>query len=81
MTLQSAGIIVAQNTMQQPVDLGNKAFAFSYSDTKNTVNYTNDYWGQESSDVFYKFTLTRAMDISIDHCGSELYDTYLHVLD
>jgi RHS repeat-associated protein len=81
LALQSAGIIVAQNTMQQPVDLGNKAFAFSYTDTKNTVNYTNDYWGQESNDVFYKFTLTRAMNISIDHCGSEVYDTYLHVLD
>jgi len=81
LALQSAGVIVAQNTMQQPVDLGNKAFAFSYTDTKNTVNYTNDYWGQPSNDVFYKFTLTRAMDISIDHCGSELFDTYLHVLD
>ena len=81
LALQSAGVIVAQNTMQQPVDLGNKAFSFSYTDTKNTANYTNDYWGQPSNDVFYKFTLTRAMDISIDHCGSELFDTYLHVLD
>ncbi len=81
LALQSAGIIVAQNTMQQPADLGNKAFAFTYTDTKNTVNYTNDYWGQESNDVFYKFTLTRSMDVAIDHCGSELYDTYLHVLD
>lgn len=81
MALQSVGIIVAQNTMQQPVDLGNKAFAFSYTDTKNTVNYTNNFQGRTSNDVFYKFTLVRAMDISIDHCGSGVYDTYLHVLN
>jgi len=81
MALQSVGIIVAQNTMQQPVDLGNKAFSFSYTDIQNTANYTNNFQGRTSNDVFYKFTLVRAMDVSIDHCGSGVYDTYLHVLN
>jgi hypothetical protein len=71
MALQSAGIIVAQNTMQQPTELGNKAFAFTFTDTKNTVNFTNNFQGRYSNDVFYKFTLTRAMDVSMIIVGRE----------
>jgi len=81
LAIQSVVQLVAQNTMQQPVDLGNKAFSFSYTDTKNTQNYTNNYQGNTSNDVFYKFTLTHTMDVAIDHCGSGVYDTYLHVLN
>ncbi|MBV5343901.1 hypothetical protein JZU68_09995, partial [bacterium] len=56
-------------------------YSFQFTDTKNTANYINNYSGQTSNDVFYKFTLMHEMDISIDHCGSGVYDTYLHVLD
>ena len=72
--------IQAQDTMSQPVNVGSKTSSFTYTDTKNTVNFSNDY-GQSSNDVFYKFTLTRAMDVKISHCDSELGDTYVHLLD
>ena len=74
-------VVRAQNTFLQPLDIGSKASSFTYTDTKNTVNYTNDYNGQETNDVFYKFTLTRTMDVAITHCGSELSDTYVHILN
>ena len=75
------GLIVAQVSMQQPLDIGSKAQSFSFTDTKNTALYQNNYEGQSSNDVFYKFTLSQAMELNISHCGSELEDTYLHVLD
>lgn len=70
----------AQDTMSQPVDVGSKASSFTYTDTKNTTNFNNDF-GQGSKDVFYKFTLTQTMDVKISHCDSELWDTYVHLLD
>jgi len=79
--LLSYDIATAQISMQQPFDLGSKAQTFSFTDTKNTALYQNNFQGQSTNDVFYKFTLSQAMEISISHCGSELYDTYLHVLN
>ena len=61
-------------------DIGSKASSFTFTDTKNTVNTLNRYTGQGSNDVFYKFTLTRPMDVLISHCGSEVFDTYVHLL-
>jgi RHS repeat-associated protein len=71
----------AQDTMQQPFDLGSKGFSFTFTDTKNTTNYSNDYSGEDSNDVFYKLTLTTTMDIIVSHCGSGINDTYLHILN
>jgi len=67
--------------MSIPVEMGSKAYSFEYVDTKNTANYVNNFEGQSSNDVFYKFTLANPMDIAIDHCGSVVSDTYLHVLN
>jgi len=75
------GNINAQESMSNPLNMGNKASSFIFTDTKNTENYVNNYKGQETNDVFYKFTLTRPMDVIVSHCGSELYDTYVHLLD
>lgn len=73
---------MAQDTMQQPVDIGSKTFSFTYTDTKNTTGYANDYYtDRPANDVCYKFTLTRTMHVAIDHCGSEVLDTYVHLLD
>jgi len=79
----------AQDTMEQPVNLGSKSYSFEFVDTKNTTNFSddytsdesNDYSGQESNDVFYKFILTNPMEVVISHCGSDLNDTYLHILN
>jgi len=75
------GKVSCQNTMQQPLDLGSKSQTFYYSDTKNTNDFTNDYTLRSPQDVFYKFSLTTTMDVTISHCGSELNDTYLHILN
>ncbi|MCC8146140.1 MAG: DUF6443 domain-containing protein [Bacteroidales bacterium] len=71
-----------QNTMETAKNLGNFAYSFeTKSDTQNTANFTNDYAGRPSNDVFYKFRLLKAMEIVITHCGSAVADTYLHLLD
>ncbi|GHV25198.1 hypothetical protein FACS1894176_03110 [Bacteroidia bacterium] len=67
--------------MQSPLDIGSKSVAFTYTSTLNTANYTNDYVGKNSNDVFYKFTLSKAMEVTISHCNSAISDTYLHLLD
>ncbi|GHT79976.1 hypothetical protein AGMMS50262_24050 [Bacteroidia bacterium] len=58
---------------------GIKSENFTYTSTQNTDNSQNYYAGQSSKDVTYKLTLTRAMDITLSHCGSTLPDTYLHL--
>ena len=67
--------------MASPVDLGTKSISFTYTDTKNTTNYTNNYTGRSTNDVFYKFTTTVTMDVIISHCGSAVADTYVYLLN
>ncbi|MDH6354194.1 RHS repeat-associated protein [Dysgonomonas sp. PH5-45] len=86
-----SGVILAQvgDTKNNPINLGSKNETFMYVDTKNTDNYTNtnttalgsSYAGKPSKDVYYKFTLSRAMDIVISLCGSEVSNTYVHLLN
>lgn len=75
-----AGTVSGQNTMASPVDIGSKSSSFTYTDTQNTSNYTNNY-GRSTNDVFYKFTITTEMAIEISHCGSAVADTYIYLLD
>lgn len=71
--------VSAQNSFSSPLDIGTKDAAFTYTDTKNTNNYTNSY-GRTTKDVIYRFTISRAMDVVISHCGSEVLDTYVYLL-
>ncbi|MDR0863660.1 MAG: DUF6443 domain-containing protein [Candidatus Symbiothrix sp.] len=75
------GSAYAQNTQQSPVEVGTKSVTFTYTNTLNTANYTNNYVGKNSNDVFYRFTLTKEMEVTISHCGSALSDTYLSLLN
>jgi len=68
------------NTISTAFNIGTFGTAFQYSDSRNTVNFTNEY-GRPSNDVFYMFTLTVPMTVTINHCGSTINDTYLHLLD
>ncbi|WP_291528454.1 FG-GAP-like repeat-containing protein [Bacteroides sp. UBA939] len=54
---------------------------FEYSDTRNTANYTNQHTGWASNDIFYRFSLTKKMDVTLTHCGSVLSDTEMYLLD
>jgi hypothetical protein len=69
------------NTIENPIVIGSFGSTFQYTDLQNTNNFTNDYSGRPSNDVFYRFTLTTEMTITISHCGSGIEDTYLHLLD
>ncbi|KAA6302468.1 MAG: tRNA nuclease WapA [Candidatus Ordinivivax streblomastigis] len=62
-------------------EAGSYSSSFAYSGTVNTATTGNFYQGKSTNDVKYKFTLTRPMDVTISHCGSELSDTYLSLLD
>jgi RHS repeat-associated protein len=81
--LSTAGTLSGQtgNTQSTAIDLGSKSGSFTYTDTKNTSSYTNNYTGRSTNDVYYKFTLTTAMDVVISHCGSAVSDTYVHLLN
>ena len=68
------------NTMQTAINIGTFGIPFQYSDSQNTTDYTNDYVGQPTNDVFYVFTITTEMNIAIKHCDSQIA-TYLHLLD
>ena len=68
------------NTMQTAINIGTFGSPFQYSDSRNTVGYTNDYVGQSTNDVFYVFTLTTPMNITIKHCDSQVA-TFLHLLN
>ena len=63
------------------VDLGTKTNSFSFSDTKNTADYSDKYCCPEidfdSKDVVFKFKIDKPMDIIVSHCGSVLHDTYV----
>ncbi|MDR0699995.1 MAG: DUF6443 domain-containing protein, partial [Tannerella sp.] len=75
------GMITTNITINIPVtDLGTKSAPFNYTHTWNTIDLTNSY-GQPANDAWYKFTLTKPMEVVISHCGSGLSDTYLYLLD
>ncbi|MDR0604414.1 MAG: VCBS repeat-containing protein, partial [Bacteroidales bacterium] len=74
------------NTRQNPIVAGSFSTTFTYTNTQNTNDFTHDYTrpsGEiyKTNDVFYKFTLTKAMTVNIRHCGSQLSDTYLYLLN
>lgn len=68
------------NTFQNPIIAGTYDSPFSYANSQNTADFTNTY-GQSSNDLFYRFTLSVPMIVTINHCGSSVTDTYLHLLD
>ena len=71
----------AGNTLLTAINIGTFGSPFQYANSQNTsVGFTNDYVGQPTNDVFYVFTLTAAMTITIKHCNSQIA-TYLHLLD
>lgn len=77
----AAGGNVSGNTFANPIDAGSFSANFSYSNSQNTASgFTNNY-GQSAHDVFYKFTITIPMRVTLNHCGSSISDTYLHLLN
>jgi RHS repeat-associated protein len=67
--------------MSNPIIAGTFSSNFGYTNTQNTTSFTNDFTGRPTNDVFYKFTTSKKMEVTIKHCGSALSDTYVHLLD
>ncbi|HML70292.1 MAG TPA: FG-GAP-like repeat-containing protein [Macellibacteroides fermentans] len=69
------------DTQSNPIVAGNFSTAFNYSNSQNTINFTNAYTTRTPNDVYYKFTLNKKMEVTISHCGSTLSDTYISLLN
>lgn len=75
-----------RNIFKDSTPIGNFDNDFTYTDTQNTDNYWADYdaygvFGAYGNDIYYQFTLNRQMDVVISHCGSDIDNTYLYLLD
>ena len=70
----------AGDRFSDPIVTDTFSTGFSYSDTVNTSDFWNRYVGRPTKDVFYRFTLTVPMNVTITHDGSELSDTYMTLL-
>ena len=68
------------DNMQNPIQAGTYSTDFQYSNTRITHAYTNQY-GRYTNDVFHRLVLTVPMNVTFTHEGSELSDTYMHLLD
>ncbi len=71
----------AGDTMTDPIIVGTISSSITYQDTRNTSNYTNQYSGQSTKDVFYQFSLTDSSTVTMTHEGSTVTDTYMHLLN
>ena len=64
-----------------PIEIGEKSSDFSYTNTQNTTLFSSLYTGRSTNDVFYRFTLTVPMNVTMTHQGSGVSDTYMYLLD
>jgi len=63
-----------------PIQISGQSFTGTYSNTA-TSGYTNQFTGQASADIFFRFTTGSCTDsVTISTCGSSM-DTYLHLLN
>ncbi|OGX85366.1 DUF6443 domain-containing protein [Hymenobacter glacialis] len=69
-------------TMTNPVNVGSLACGTNYSDTKNNARsncFGNEY-GEASDDIYYKFTVPSAMEVTLSNCALG-YPTLLYLLN
>ena len=83
-SLSINGRLLAQtgDTKALAIDAGTYKAGLFFSDTRDTsVDYTDAYPARPANDVFYKLVLQKEMDVVFSHCGSELEDTYMSILN
>ena len=71
------------NTIGDPIlvtSIPSSATHQTYTNTVNTNDYSNVYVGQNTKDVYYVFQLPKEMIVTLTHDGSNVYDTYMHLL-
>jgi subtilisin family serine protease len=68
------------DNINSPIQVNNASFTGNYSNTASS-GYTNQFNGQSSADIFFRFTTSSCADsVRISTCGSAM-DTYLTLLD
>ncbi len=70
--------------MATPYNAGSFAQNFSYSNIRDSYLFTDQYTYQykpNTNDIYYKFTLTNNMVVTLTHEGSTLNDTYMFLLN
>lgn len=87
-TLPNCSGPIPGTAMNSPIVAGQAPCAantWSHTIGNSPLNcFQNNYTGannQASSDIWYQFTLTNAATVQVGHCGSQLSDTYIHLLD
>ncbi len=65
--------------IQSAIPIGDLANCFR--DTRSNAACFSNLMGQQSPEIYYKFTLAVAGQVSIHTCYSELADTYIHLLN
>lgn len=71
---------IVGDALDRPFIVGIQSQDFSYTDTRNTNNFYDLYNGLTTKDVFYTFTLTVPMNVTMTHQGSSVADTYMYLL-
>ncbi len=76
------------NTLDKAIDIGQKSADFTFRHTESSLEFFTDEYDCPSAedrgygnDIFYKFTLSKPMDITLTHIGSEIRDTFVHLLN
>ena len=72
---------IVGDALDRPFIVGIQSQDFSYTDTRNTNNFYDLYNGLTTKDVFYTFTLTVPMNVTMTHQGSAVSNTYMYLLD
>ncbi len=74
-------LIIPGDSIDRALAVGIKSEDFLYTDTRNTRWFHNNYTGRNTGDVFYSFTLTVPMNVTMTHEGSYISNTCMYLLD
>jgi len=75
-----SGSLPQGTTLATAIDAGSLSTPFTDTQNNSSSSCYQNYMGQPSNEIYYKFTLTSTSDVSLSHCGTT-FDTYMHLLD
>ncbi|MGM9475217.1 DUF6443 domain-containing protein [Pedobacter sp. GSP4] len=79
--IQGGGAGIQGSGIAQAINAGTFSSSGTFSDTRSNADAClGNTLGQQSNDIFYKFSLSGTAEVELLHCGSG-FDTYLHLLD
>ncbi|TKC54975.1 hypothetical protein FBD94_25625, partial [Pedobacter hiemivivus] len=79
--IAQSGLPVTGSGRSTAIDVGSFGSSGGYTDTRSNADpCLNNNIGQQSNEIYYRFTLTQASQVTITNCGSNV-DTYVYLLD